>query len=154
MSGKFTKVLLFVLLALCAVALIVFYVQNSTGFFALSNIAAVMATNTSMLDAMMLWAYLLVFVTVFLLLVFTVVGMVKNPKSLKKSGITVALAVVLIVVSYFLASGDPVDVNIAVPPSASTLKWTDTGLVLTYILFAVSVIALIFGGVRKLIQNR
>jgi putative membrane protein (TIGR04086 family) len=61
---------------------------------------------------------------------------------------------VLVVVSYVLASGDPVAVNLATEPTAGELKMTDTLLILTYLLMAGSFIALIWGGAKKLIQNR
>jgi hypothetical protein len=80
--------------------------------------------------------------------------MAGNRKALKRTGLLLVLTIVLVVVSYVLASGDPVAVNLATEPTAGELKMTDTLLILTYLLMAGSFIALIWGGAKKLIQNR
>lgn len=151
--SKFLKILISVLLGLSAVAIIVFYVQNTTGLFALSNLAEAMSC-TNMLDVMLFWGYFLIFVAIILVLVLSIVNMAGNRKALKRTGIILLLAIVAVVVSYLLASGNPVAVNLATPPTHGELKLTDTLLNLTYILLACALIALIWGSVKKIIQNR
>ena len=151
--SKFLKILLSVLLVLSAVGVIVFYVQNSSGLFALSNIAEAMDT-TNMLDVLLFWAYFLVFAALLLVIVLSIINMAGNRKSLIRTGIILAIAVVVVGVAYLLASGNPVVVNLATPPTPGQLKLTDTLLIMVYILLGSALAALIWGGVKKLIQNR
>lgn len=151
--SKFLKILLGCLLVLSALALVAFYVQNTTGIYAISNLSEAMST-TGMLDAMLIWACVLLFAAILLVVILSVINMAGNKKSLKKTGFTLLLAIVLVGVSYFCASGDPVAVNLAVPPTEAALKMTDTLLILCYILLGCSFVALIWGGIRKLIHTR
>lgn len=151
--SKILKIVLTCLLVISAGLIVFFYVQNSTGIYALSNISEAMST-TSALDALLMWAGIMTFAAILFVLALSIFNMAGNRKSLKRTGFTLLLALVVIAISYFAASGDPVAVNIAEAPSASTLKMTDTLLILCIILLGASFAALIWGGVRKLIQNR
>lgn len=141
------------LLILSAGAIVAFYIQNTTGIFALSNLSEAIS-STNMLDGLLGWTYILLFAAIILVFVLSIINMAGNRKALKRTGLLLILTIVLIVVSYVLASGDPVAVNLATEPTAGELKMTDTLLILTYLLMAGSFIALIWGGAKKLIQNR
>lgn len=151
--SKLSKYLQYLLLAVSAVLIVLFFVQNSAGTFKLENLSSVLNTTT-MADGLIWWTYALVFLAIALVVILSIVNIAQNPKSLKRTGFTVLLAVVLCGVSYLLASGSPVEVNLEVQPSEATLKYTDAGLILTYILFAGAIIALLYGAVRKMINNR
>ncbi|MBQ5881706.1 MAG: hypothetical protein IIW70_02615 [Bacteroidales bacterium] len=150
---KFLKILMIALLILSAGAIVAFYIQNTTGIFALSNLSEAIS-STNMLDGLLGWTYILLFAAIILVFVLSIINMAGNRKALKRTGLLLILTIVLIVVSYVLASGDPVAVNLATEPTAGELKMTDTLLILTYLLMAGSFIALIWGGAKKLIQNR
>lgn len=76
-------------------------------------------------------------------------------KGMKGTLIKLAFAVVLCGVSYALASGDPVQVSPSVDePSAGELKFADTGILLTSILFGLSVVAVLSGGLISSLRNR
>ena len=141
------------LLVLSVGVIAVFYVQNTSGIFALGNLSEAVS-STNMLDGLLGWTYILLFAAIILVIVLSVINMAGNPKALKRTGFVLILSIVLIVVSYVLASGDPVAANLATEPTAGELKMTDTLLILTYLLMAGSFIALIWGGAKKLIQNR
>ncbi|MBO7203376.1 MAG: hypothetical protein J6U71_05690 [Bacteroidales bacterium] len=151
--SKFLKILMITLLVLSVGVIAVFYVQNTSGIFALSNLSEAVS-STNMLDGLLGWTYILLFAAIILVIVLSVINMAGNPKALKRTGFVLILSIVLIVVSYVLASGDPVAANLATEPTAGELKMTDTLLILTYLLMAGSFIALIWGGAKKLIQNR
>jgi TRAP-type C4-dicarboxylate transport system permease small subunit len=140
-------------LILSAGAIVAFYIQNTTGIFALSNLSEAIS-STNMLDGLLGWTYILLFAAIILVFVLSIINMAGNRKALKRTGLLLILTIVLVVVSYVLASGDPVAVNLATEPTAGELKMTDTLLILTYLLMAGSFIALIWGGAKKLIQNR
>ena len=151
--SKFLKILMIALLILSAGAIVAFYIQNTTGIFALSNLSEAIS-STNMLDGLLGWTYILLFAAIILVFVLSIINMAGNRKALKRTGLLQILTIVLVVVSYVLASGDPVAVNLATEPTAGELKMTDTLLILTYLLMAGSFIALIWGGAKKLIQNR
>ena len=131
-----------------------FFVNNaSTGLYTVANEAEALAT-TGMLDVVLFWAYALVIAAIVLVVVLSIINMAGNKKSLKKTGILLLIAVVLIGVSYLLASGDPIAVNMEVQPTHATLKMTDTLLNLSYALVVIALLALVWGSVRNLIKNR
>ncbi len=143
--SKFAKILEYVLLAVGVVIIALFYVQNGSGQFALSNLADVLS-STTLVDGLLWWVYALIVLAIALILVLACVATFGNKKSLKSTGLVLLLAVVLVVASYFLASGNPVAVNVAEQPTEATFKLTDTILILTYILF-VGVLASLLGGI-------
>ena len=154
MTSKFTKILEICLLVLSLVGLVAFFIYNAnTGLYTVANEAEALAT-TGMLDVVLFWAYALVIAAIVLVVVLSLINMAGNKKSLKKTGFLRLIAVVLIGLSYLLASGDPIAVNMEVQPTHATLKMTDTLLNLSYALVVIALLALVWGSVRNLIKNR
>ena len=151
--SKFAKILEYVLLAVGVVIIALFYAQNGSGQFALSNLADVLS-STTLVDGLLWWTYALIVLAIALILVLAAVATFGNKKSLKSTGLVLVLAVVLVVASYFLASGSPVAVNVAEQPSAATFKLTDTILILTYVLFIGVIVSLLGGIVVNAIKKR
>jgi hypothetical protein len=93
------------------------------------------------------WALILFIITGVSTLLFSFANIFSNSKVVKSFIIVLGLAVVLIVLSYLLASSLPIpddilNADIAVP-TASTLKWVGTGLNATYILAIVAFFGII-----------
>ena len=151
--SKLAKILQYVLMAVGVVIIALFYVQSGSGQFALSNLADALA-STTILDGMLWWTYALVVLAIALILVLASVAVFGDKKSLKSTLLVLALAVVLVAASYFLASGNPVAVNMAEQPSATTFKLTDSLLILTYFLFVGTIVALLGGIVMNAIKKR
>src|SRR5574344_2585443 len=103
---KFAKYIEYALLAICLVLVVLFYMQSGTGMFKIANLKDVM-NSTTMVDGIIWWMYALSAVAIILVIALSVLAMIQNPKSLKKTGITLGIAIVLVVASYFLASGAP-----------------------------------------------
>ncbi|HIZ86385.1 MAG TPA: hypothetical protein IAC04_07835 [Candidatus Coprenecus stercoravium] len=154
MTSKFAKILEICLLVISLIGLIAFFIFNGkTGLYTVANEAEALAT-TGLLDVVLFWAYALVIAAIVLVVVLSLVNMAGNKRSLKRTGFTVLIAVVLIGLSYLFASGDPIAVNVAVQPTHATLKMTDTLLNLSYALVVLAILALVWGSVRNLIHNR
>ena len=133
MTSKFTKILEICLLVISLIGLVVFFIYNSnTGLYTVANEAEALAT-TGMLDIVLFWAYALVIAAIVLVVVLSIIN---------------------IGLSYLLASGDPIAVNMEVQPTHATLKMTDTLLNLSYALVVIALLALVWGSVRNLIKNR
>lgn len=150
--SKVAKYLEYVLLAICVVILVAFYVQSASGVFKLSNLAEVLE-STTMTDGILWWTYALTALAIGLILVLAVVAMCDNTKSLKKAGLLLVITVVLVAASYLLASGAPVEVNVANQPTEATFKMTDMILNLTYFLMGGVVLALVGGGIYNAVKK-
>lgn len=135
--SKFIKYLSYILLGLAVVITLAFF-TNKEG----------------MLDTFLGYAYLLFGVAIVLALGLPLLQMVGNPKSIKKVLSGLIVVVVVVGLAYVLASGDPLATTLESEPTAATLKITDTGLIITYLLFFVSIAAIVAGGVINMVKNR
>ncbi|HBG25097.1 MAG: hypothetical protein A2X17_02560 [Bacteroidetes bacterium GWF2_41_61] len=135
--SKFIKYLSYILLGLAVVITIAFF-TNKDG----------------MIDTFLGYAYILFGVAIVLALGLPLMQMVGNPKSIKKVIYSLVLVVVVVGFSYMIASGDPLTTTLENEPTAATLKITDTGLIITYLLFFVSISAIVAGGVINMVKNR
>ena len=133
--AKFNKILLYVLMGLSVVLGVVFYMNSS---------------SDSMISLMLNWAYILFA----LALLFVIVLPFFHSTGKKGALVKLALALVVCVISYLLASGDPVELSKSVAePSATTLKWVDTGLILCIILAVVAFLSIFSRGLLNLFRK-
>lgn len=82
------------LLILSAGAIVAFYIQNTTGIFALSNLSEAIS-STNMLDGLLGWTYILLFAAIILVFVLSIINMAGNRKALKRTGLLLILTIVL-----------------------------------------------------------
>ena len=135
--SKFTKYLLYILFAVSLVFIIGFFVNQD-----------------AMLDSFLYYTYALVAIALVAAFILPMIKLFSNPKGLKKMLMFLLIAVVLIGVSYALASSEPLVVKTNIEASENALKLTDEGLILTYILSAFAFLAILLGGVVKMVRNR
>jgi hypothetical protein len=135
--SKFTKYLLYILFAVSLVFIIGFFVNQD-----------------AMLDSFLYYTYILVGIALVAAFILPMIKLLSNPKGLKKMLLFLVIAVVLIGVSYALASSEPLIVKTNVEASENVLKLTDAGLILTYILSFFAFLAILLGGVVKMVRNR
>ena len=135
--SKFTKYLLYILFAVSLVFIIGFFVNQD-----------------AMLDSFLYYTYALVAIALVAAFILPMIKLFSNPKGLKKMLLFLLIAVVLIGVSYALASSEPLVVKINIEASENALTLTDAGLILTYILSAFAFLAILLGGVVKMVRNR
>ena len=142
-SSKFETIVKVVLWVLMVVSAGITAWGYATGF------------NDISVDTLLYWAYVLVIVGVAAAILFGItVSAINNPKNLIKMGIELVAVVVVVGVVYFLSSGAPAVGYVGKEASPMTLKLTDTVLNLTYILCALTVLAIILGGIRNAIRNK
>jgi len=139
---KINNILLYVILAISAFMTIYYFFFGGTEFTRVGNL--------------LIWAYILLGLGVLLLILVPFLNIGANPSSLKKGGISVAFIVVLFALSYFLSTDAHTVSTQAMlePPSSTTLKIIDTGLLATYLLLVASVVAILFGAVYISIKKR
>ena len=137
---KIWKYIEYVLLILSLIIFIVFFVVNPT------------TTDSKMLDGYLGWAYILLAAALCLALVFPILNAFKSKKGI--IGLLALIVGVVVVCGgiYLIAPGSPIEVNKAV--DASTLKFTDAALYLTYLFIGASLVAVIWGIIRSAIAKR
>ena len=109
--------------------------------------------ESGMVNAILIYAYILLGLGILLAIVLPLPALFQYPKKLKKMSLTLLVVLVVFALGYLLASGDPVNVHTEVPPTKQVLKLTDTALIITYIVIGVSFLAIIWGGIKNLVQK-
>ena len=111
--------------------------------------------NDASVDTLLYWAYVLVVVGIVAAIIFGItISIINNPKNVIKMAIELVAVVVVVGAVYLLSSGAPAVGYVGKEVSTMTLKLTDTVLNLTYILCAVTILAIIGGGVYNAIRNK
>ena len=103
-------------------------------------------------DIALMWAYILVLITLIAAIAFPLVAVISNPKALVRLLIVLAGFAVLVVVSYLLASDTAIEIigyDGTGNSDPGTLKMVDTVLFLTYMLFGLAVGSILYAIVSK-----
>jgi len=101
------------------------------------------------------WAYILFAIAAVSALVFPVVNMIRNPKNVTKSLVGLLAVAVIVVIGYLLADATPIPSPTQNPnlSNPTVLIISDTGLIATYILFGISLLLLLYTGVRSVLRK-
>ncbi len=103
-------------------------------------------------DIALIWAYLLVLVTLIASIVFPLIAVISNPKALMRLLAVFAGAAVLIVISWLLSKDTPIDIiGYAGTDNSdpSTLKMIDTVLFVTYMLFGIALASILYAIISR-----
>lgn len=104
------------------------------------------------LDYTIYFTYFLFFLGLVLALVSGVVGTLAKPGSLKGSLIGIGGIVLILIISYALASDEILE-SYPKTVTSNEVKWSDTGLIMLYFLFAGAIGSVIFSWVNSLIRK-
>lgn len=143
--NKLIRILYIVLLAASALLGILFYIGGTE----------IDGETPVFTNQFILWAYILTGIAAVASIVFPVFQMITNPKNAKKSLLGVIALVAVVVIAYFFSSGELM--NLKAPELAkfnvsSTLKQVDTGIITTYILIGVAIVAMIYSEVANMFK--
>lgn len=117
-------------------------------------LVALGATGVMDIDAMLLWGLGMIILTIALAVIMPVFGILQNPKSATRSLIGLGALVVMVLVSYALATDEPITLASGkMIDNSFALKFSDTALYATYIMFVGVIISLVFGELYKAIKN-
>ncbi|MDX2430419.1 MAG: hypothetical protein QNK35_05765 [Bacteroides sp.] len=103
-------------------------------------------------DIALVWAYILIILTSLAAIVFPLIAVISNPKALIRLVVVLAGAGVLVLVSYLLASGEPLEIigyTKTANSDPATLKMVDTVLYITYILFGMALGSILYAMISK-----
>ena len=110
------------------------------------------ALQASVLSPYMIVAYVILALTVLLTLVFTVKGLFAG--NVKKTLISIVAFVAIILIAYGASTGKEVMLDNGETLSENASRWISAGLTSFYILVVISVLAIIFSSIRKIITSR
>ncbi len=127
--------------ALLAISLVLF-------ILAMTSIVTV---DSPMLNVILGWTYVLVAISLLFTLGFPLVNAFKDKKSLIKLIVFAVAVVVIVGGAYLIAPGNAVAVNTTV--TDATFKFTDAALFITYLFVAGAFCALVWSGIRKVINK-
>lgn len=134
---KWTKYVQLVLM-LCGVAVF--------AYFLFAGEAAV--------GAMLTWAYIILGLAMVSAVVFPLISMFSNPKGAVRTLVGLVVAVAAIFGLYSLSSAAPMLLpNGDVFDNVATLKLTDTGLYIAYIVMAAAFAAILFGELKSVFKK-
>lgn len=112
------------------------------------------AIESGAMNFMFLITYILLAIAVFASLFFSLINLFANPKSLKKTLLVIGGFLLVVAISYGLASGTDVSIDEMAARGISTsegiVKRIGMGLNMFFILTIIAVGAMIWGGVRKM----
>ena len=135
---KLVKYLSYLLLAVSAVLIIVFYAQG---------------TPESMVSPILGWAYVLLAVALVSMLVLPVFFR-SGKKTQKSTLIAAGIFAVVVILAVVTSSSAPLEgVTTSVEPSASDLKFTDGAVMSAGLLIAVAFVAIIVGRLKNMFSK-
>lgn len=110
-------------------------------------------TNTG-LDAMLVWGVVMVVLAVVAVVVMPLLSVVQNPKSAKRSMVGLGALVVVVLVSYLLATDEPIKLATGkVMDDSFDLKFSDTALWSLYIMSAGVVLSIVITEFYKIFKK-
>ncbi len=95
-------------------------------------------------DWMFYVAYILLFIALAMVILYTVGNLLSHPAKLKRALIAIGALLLIMALGYVMSKGDTEGVT------ESTSKWVGTGLYVFYFLTAIAVLAMVWSGFKKL----
>ena len=106
------------------------------------------------LDVMLVWSLVMVLLTIALTIIMPLVAVFQNPKSAVRSLIGLGILVVVFLISYALATDDPIRLASGkIMDDSFELKFSDTSLWITYITFAGVILSILYGELYKVFKK-
>ncbi|MBN1133168.1 MAG: hypothetical protein JXA39_08865 [Bacteroidales bacterium] len=106
-------------------------------------------------DIALIWAYILFIITALAAIIFPLIGVFSSGKAIIRLLGLLAAAAVLILVSYFMSSPEPIDIIGYAGESnrnPATLRMIDTTLFVTYMLFGLAVLSILYSMISRVFK--
>jgi len=142
------KIIKIVLVVLGALSAILWYQLPGR------DVPASEAVGSGAMNFMFIITYLLLGFAVVVSLVFTLKNLFANPKSLKKTLMVIGGFVVVVLISYVLASGTDVSIEEmagrGIETSETTIRRIGTGLNMFFLLVLIAIAAMVMGAFKNM----
>jgi hypothetical protein len=103
-------------------------------------------------DIALVWAYILVILTLIASIVFPLIAVITNPKALIRLLAVLAGAAVLVIISYVMSNETPIEIigySGTDNSDPATLKMIDTVLFVTYMLFGLALASILYAIISR-----
>jgi len=149
-TGKYVSIFMWVLVIITAI-LAISLIANLSDNEADPVMNSWVSTNLT-------WTYILMIFSVVVLVGFALYQMATDFQTAKKGLMAMAFMGIVVLISYMMASDAMptffgaqkfIDDGTVTP---SVMKWVDTGLIATYIVFGISVVSILYASVSRLIK--
>ncbi|GAB4278982.1 MAG: hypothetical protein Kow0068_02820 [Marinilabiliales bacterium] len=150
MTGKLSKILSFVLGGLLLITVIVF------ALFYLGGTEDGNPEVPQYTSLALQLAYIFLGITIFLAIIFPIYTLIQRPKSAISALVGIIGLAIIILISYFMASGELLDMPKSYhgpDNNPTTLKLTDAGIYTMYILLALAIFGIIATEVMKVFKR-
>lgn len=149
LSNRIIQIILWVLMAVTIVFAVIFYFGN-----AVEGTEGTRLEEPVITTAFLNYAKVLLVITVAITVIFAIINVIINPKGIKVALVSIVVGAIIIVIAYLMADDTVLhmphyDGKDNVP---GTLKFIDTGLVSTYFLLGLAVLAIIYSSVSRLFK--
>ena len=98
-------------------------------------------------------AIAILFITVMITLVFSILNLASSSKKLKKALIFIGCFIVVTVIAYVASDGVETPMKDGEVLSASGSRWVGTGLRMFYILATLAILSMILSGAKKILKK-
>ncbi|MFC2098623.1 hypothetical protein ACFLSP_02645 [Bacteroidota bacterium] len=147
-----SKISRYVLWALMAISLVLVGIFFFGGF--VEGTEGLANAEPLITETILRWSYVLLIITIIILVGFQLVFMLSNLAMLKRMGIILAIAAVLIFLSYQLADDTVMNLIQYTGPDnvPGTLQLVGTSLIFTYILGVLAIVAILYSAIANLFK--
>jgi hypothetical protein len=128
--------------------------RKATDLTALQDDSASSKTEETMLNFSVVLVYVIFFATIVAMLAFALIQIVVNIKHSYKALLGVLSIVLLLIIGYFLSSGELSVSAVKMQHAASEVKWIGSGIFTFYIIFFLSITAIVVSAIINAIKNR
>lgn len=109
--------------------------------------AAAKVGDTKIVGGFLYVAYVIAAITLLLVLVFVLRALATG--DIKRTFIPIGVFLLIILISYIIADGTPIQLREGDSLSAGGAKWVDTGLFVFYITAAIAILSMILSSFKK-----
>ncbi len=144
--SRITSIVLYLVMGVSAVLLIWFYAGP-----VVTGTEGTSMEEPTITDTILGWSAVLFIIAAAAAIIFSIINIFLNPESAKKTLLGLVVAAVIVLIAWFLASDQVLQITAYDGPDnvPSRLKMAGTGLYTVYILAGIALLAILFSEVSK-----
>ena len=109
--------------------------------------------NYSLVTPIIELARIVLFLTIFVTLIFSLRGLFSNKEKLKKASISIGFFLLIIFISYMVSTGVETPMKDGKILSENGSRWVEAGILVFYILFIIAIGLMFLSGLRKMLKK-
>ena len=109
--------------------------------------------NYSLVTPIIELARIVLFLTIFVTLIFSLRGLFSNKEKLKKASISIGFFLLIIFIAYMVSTGVETPMKDGKILSENGSRWVGAGILVFYILFIIAIGLMFLSGLRKMLKK-